>query len=223
MMLNTRLILIEGLPGAGKTTTTGYLWSALQLAGTACRQYLEEDRPHPIDVTDFETKGLADKVVPIWQSFVEGALHEPTITIIDCRLWQNTALFMYMFERILDEIIEFNRRVSQAIRPLSPVLVYLDQEDTEYALRRLSIQRGIEWVDKAMSWTTQYPWFRSRGLNDFVGWVQFFEEWRQVAQRLYADWPGQKLKILNPHADWDYSYQTLKVFLQLEDASLKAA
>ena len=215
MMLKTQLILIEGFPGAGKSTTTLYLHGLLRRSGMDCRQYQEEDQPHPIDCTDFATKGLAEKVVPLWEAFVAEARREPDVTmIIESRLWQNTALFMLMSECSLEEIIRYNRQVGQAQLPLSPVLFYLDQEDTETALRQLYTFRGKAWMEQTLGWTTAYPWFRSRGLGGFAGWVQFFEAWRQVAEQLYADWPGQKLKILNPHADWAGSYRQMQTFLQ---------
>jgi hypothetical protein len=71
-------------------------------------------------------------------------------------------------------------------------------------------------MNETIGWTTQYPWFQSRGLHDFRGWVQFFTEWRQVAEQLYADWPVQKLKILNPQENWASGYQQLQNFLQVE-------
>jgi hypothetical protein len=215
-MLDTKLVLIEGFPGSGKSTTTGYLQSIFKQQGYDCRQYLEDDAPHPIACLDFEIKGLTEKIIPVWKNFVEQAAREPTITIIESRLWQNTALFMYMSEVDVGEIAGYNRQVWQAILPLSPVLVYLDQDDTESALRRLYILRGKEWMEDALEMTTSYPWFRSRGLTDITGWVRYFEEWRQVADGLYDEWPGHKVKILNPHEDWGRSYHALGTFLQVE-------
>lgn len=210
-MLNTRLILIEGLPGAGKTTTTCYLRDVLQRSGVECRQYLEEDRQHPIECTEF-----AEDMLPLWENFVTQAQCEPTLTIIESRLWQNTALFMYMSECSMEKITCFVRKVEQALIPLAPVLVYLDQENTESALARLYTCRGENWMNETIGWTTQYPWFQSRGLHDFAGWVQFFTEWRQVAEQLYNDWPVRKLKILDPHANWVSAYQQMRTFLHVD-------
>jgi hypothetical protein len=212
-MLSTRLILIEGLPGSGKSTTAAYLASMLRQQGLDARAYLEEDDPHPIPWGDYPTRGLAEIVVPLWQTFTAGALLQPAVTILESRLWQNTTLFMYMCELSVEEILGFSRQVWPAIAPLAPVLIYLDQDDTEAAQRRLYTLRGEEWMKEALDSTLSYPWFRSRGLNDFAGWVQFFQEWSLVAEQLFADWPGQKIKVLNPHEDWPRAYRQMQAFL----------
>ena len=219
-MLNTRLILVEGFPGAGKSTTTKHIGETLQQSGAACRWFLEQDDPHPIPCLDFEIKGLTGKMIPLWTRFVEQAIHAPTVTIIESRLWQNTAFFMYMSECSLEEIIEFNRQVCRTLALLSPVLVYLDQQDVEAALGRLHSLRGEKWMQSALEMTTQYPWFRSRGRKDFAAWVDFFKEWQPVVKRLFADWPYSRLKIRNPHENWENAYHQLHAFLQIEQNRL---
>ncbi len=69
----------------------------------------------------------------------------------------------------------------------------------------------------ALDATTPYPWFQSRGLKDFAGWVRFFEEWRSVAEELFRDWPGLKMKIPNAHADWPEAYRQMRTFLEIEE------
>jgi hypothetical protein len=213
-MLTTKLILVEGFPGAGKSTTTRHIGSALQQLGIACRWYLEEDDPHPIACLDFEIKGLPEKMIPLWSSFVDHAMQESIVTIIESRLWQNTALFMFMSNWEAEDILQFSQQIGQALAPLSPLLVYLDQEDTEAALNRLYTLRGENWIQGALDSTTSYSWFQSRGLKNFAGWVQFFEEWQRVVERLFADWPYPKLKIRNPHDDWEKAYQQIDDFLK---------
>lgn len=212
-MLDTRLILIEGFPGAGKSTTTRYLGERLRQRGAACRWYLEEDTPHPIDCNGFAIKGLTEKMIPLWTSFARQALQEPTVTLIESRLWQNTALFMYMSNCTVDEIAELNRQQAQALAPLSPALIYLDQPDTEAAMRRMAATRGEEWIQWALDKTTPYAWFQTRRLTDFVSWIQFFREWQAVAEGLFDDWPHRKLNIQNAHQDWAQAYRQMEEFL----------
>ena len=137
-MLDSKLILIEGLPGAGKTSTTERLGQALQRQGIPCRWHLEEDEGHPIDCSDLKLKDLDEKLPPLWEAFVEGTLQAPTVTIIESRLWQNTALFMLMAEYPVEQIVRLHQQVCQVIGPLSPVLFYLYQSDVEGAQRRMT-------------------------------------------------------------------------------------
>ena len=213
-MLATKLILVEGLPGAGKSTTTQHIGTTLQQQGVACRWYLEGDNPHPIACLDFEIEGLLEKMLPLWSSFTERAMQEPIVTIIESRLWQNTALFMFMSNREVEDILQFSQQIGQVLAPLCPILIHLDQDDTETALRRLYTLRGEKWMQEALEMTTAYPWFQSRGLKDFNGWVQFFTEWQQVVTQLFIDWPHDKIKIQNPHDDWESVYQQIDAFLQ---------
>ena len=213
-MISTNLILVEGFPGSGKSTTTQHIGAFLQQQGVACRWFLEEDNPHPIACLDFTIKGLPEKMIPLWAGFAEQAKLDQSVTIIESRLWQNTALFMYMSNWTPGDIRCFGLGVAQALACLTPVLVYLDQEDTEAALRRLYTLRGEKWMEDALTMTTAYPWFQSHGLKDFAGWVQFFTEWQTVVGYLYDDWPHRKLKIQNPHDDWDKAIQTIDSCLE---------
>lgn len=155
-------------------------------------------------------------MVPRWKAFTDATLLDPAVTIIESRLWQNTSLFMYMSDYPAEDVVEYNKQVWQVLGPLSPVLLYLYQDDTEAALRRNYTFRGEEWVEWALQTTTKYQWFQSRGLDDFAGWVQFFEEWTRVAECLYSDWPYLKTKIKNPHDDWARAHKQIRAFLQVE-------
>lgn len=217
-MSNTKLILIEGLPGAGKTTSSVHLGTYLQHQGIACRWYLEEDDPHPIACLEFKLKDLAQKLPPLWAAFVEQTLQENIVTIIESRLWHNTALFMFMSEYPIDEIVGVHQLVWKELIPLSPTLIFLHQDDVEIALNRLYTLRSKDLIEKDLQITSQYKWFQSRGLKDFDGWVQFFKEWQVVAEHLYSDWPFCKTKIKNPHDDWEQAYQQMYRFLQVEQS-----
>ena len=45
-----RLILLEGIPGSGKTTLTSRLCALLREAGTPCAAWLEGQSGHPVEL-----------------------------------------------------------------------------------------------------------------------------------------------------------------------------
>lgn len=211
--MSSKLILIEGLPGAGKTCTAVHLGEQLLQQGLSCEWFLEKDEEHPINCTGLALKDLSKKLIPLWKSFIDKVVDGQTLTIIESRLWQNTSLFMFMAEFPVDKIIELQDRVNYALEPLSPILLYLYQGDVNEALGRLYEIRDAGWMDWALEMTSKYPWFQSRGSNDFSGWLEFFEAWLDVAEELYTRWPYKKLKIENPHDNWELAYSKIDQYL----------
>ena len=189
----------------------------LQGEGIPCRWYLEEDPDHPIDCADMKLKDLDEKLPPLWAAFVDQAQQEPAVTIIESRLWQNTAMFMLMAEYPLEEIIRLHRQVCQVLAPLSPVLLVLYQADVESAQCRICQARGQTWLAREMKSLRKYPWFQTRGLAGFDGWLGFFQEWDLVADELFRDFPYRKIKIENPQDDWARAYRIIEDFLQMTE------
>jgi hypothetical protein len=207
------LILIEGLPGSGKSSTTTHLGESLSRTGISCRWFLEEGENHPIDLLDFPLKDLSSKLVPLWESFVRDVQLDQSLIIMESRLWQNTSLFMYMAAYPVEEIVELQDRVSEVLAPLSPILIYLYQPDVAVGLKHLKELRDEASLKLDLEKTSRYPWFRSRGKTDFTGWVEFFHEWFEVAELLYSRWPHAKCKIENPHDNWRLAYSSINEFL----------
>lgn len=208
-MLDTRLILIEGFPGAGKTTTAVELGERLQQQGIPSRWHLEEDDPHPIACLDFKLRDLRSKLPPLWRDFTRKTGQSSELHIIESRLWQNTILFMYMSDYPFHDLLELQQLVAAELTALSPVLVYLHQDDVQKAILRLPTIRDEQTLARDFATTRKYPWFRSRDLADLDGWVQFFSEWAGVAEALYLEWPHHKQKVLNAHEDWERAIQQI--------------
>jgi hypothetical protein len=206
--------LIEGLPGAGKSTTCEYLGKYFQEQEVLCNWYLETDREHPLDFSRLKLQDLSEDLAPLWRAFVEQILRESILAIVESRLWQNTALFMYMSEYPIAEIIETQQFVWREFGDIAPTLIYLYQTDVGKAMKRLYQERDRKIIEKDIEFTSQYPWFQNRGLNDLDGWIEFFTEWQKVAEILYRDFPYQKVIIENPHEDWDRAYQQMMGFLK---------
>ncbi len=208
-MGETKLILIEGMPGSGKTTTCQNIGKYFQGEGLACKWYPETDKNHPIDCRHIKLKNLSRELPPLWRSFAEQILSQDFSAVVESRLWQNTALFMFMSEYPLTEIVEFHQLVCRELADLAPILIHLNQTDVGDAMKRLDQERDREILEKDIQFTSEYPWFQKRVLSNLAGWIEFFAEWQAVAEILFADFPYQKLSILNPHEDWAKANQQM--------------
>lgn len=76
-MGRTKLVIVEGIPGAGKTSTAHWIHAWLNLNGFEARLHLEGDLDHPADfestacLTDAEFNHLLDEF-PAWSETLSG-------------------------------------------------------------------------------------------------------------------------------------------------------
>ncbi len=112
-MLDTKLVFVEGLPGAGKSTTAEYLAMYLQQHGIPCRWFHELDETNPIPDLDVGIDQYPQKMVAAWRNFAKQAVDDGAVTIIESRLWQNSAMFMYMSTFSEQDVHQFNQQGRQ--------------------------------------------------------------------------------------------------------------
>ena len=140
-----RLVLVEGFPGSGKSTTAQ--WLALECArqGRACRWIYEQQPEHPVSRPapaggwgptwdDWSGERLGH-----WRAFVAGA---GPLTILESALLQHPLLAMLRRDAAPAAVLVHVRRIAEAVRPLEPRLVYLRVADPEAAYRALTARRG---------------------------------------------------------------------------------
>ena len=211
--MTNKLVLIEGLPGSGKSSTAVHLGESLLRNGISCRWFLEDSKNHPLDLSDLALQDMSTKLVPLWETFVREAQLDQGTTVMESRLWQNTSLFMYMAEYPIEEIVALQNRVNEVLAPLSPILIYLYQVDIKEGLRNLRELRDEASLKRDLEMTDRYSWFQSRGKSGFSSWLEFFAEWFDVAELLYNLWPYSKCKIENPHDNWETAYSTINAYL----------
>ena len=125
-MKNTKLILIEGLPGSGKSTTARNLAAAIRDLGFRCHDYQEWASDHPIEIGRLDnmaevmasSRVREQHVLQQWDRFAIQAQHQDTITILEARFWQTTLLYMYLAGHPKSAVLESQRRVISCISAL---------------------------------------------------------------------------------------------------------
>jgi DNA polymerase III delta prime subunit len=231
-MIETQLILVEGPPGSGKSTTARNLAVEISNVGKSCQCFLEWSTDNPIAIGDDQHLGQAiassiareNDVLQQWQQFAQTRKVNNLVTVMESRFWQTSLMLMYAAGHPVESILESNQRVIKTINDLNPVLIYFAIDDLKvFATQTIQI-RDAEWQASGNenSWShhifdafDSQKWFTNRGLTGLVGMTTFLEEWALVVEMLYASVTFPKIIIRNPNQDWSSATQQMRSFLGL--------
>jgi len=216
----TKLILVDGLPGAGKSATAQRLWLHLLANGHRARWFHEHQADHPVcgyDEIDELLQGgpeeFGRQVEARWAAFAsEGS--EDGITILEGSLFQITLGRLLGLGAAPQEAEAVCQRIAAHLHGLSPLFIYLTQEDVVGALRRVCDERE-GWEEGIVELIGASPYGQSRRLEGFAGMVQFFTHQQQVAGRLFAELPWRKLAIECSAREWEQYYGQMADALEL--------
>ena len=231
-MITSKLILVEGPPGSGKSTTAQILAEEISKSGKKCQYFLEWSPNNPIAIGDDFQLGKAvetsiareGEVLQQWRHFAQDSRTKHQVTVMESRFWQTSMMLMYAAGHPIEGVVESNQLVVNAIRGLDPVLIYLTIDDLRSFLERIIRLKEAEWLRDGIegSWAQHVfdafgpqKWFTDRGLSGIEGMVAFLEEWVSVAETLYERLPFPKVKIRNPYQDWQLAMQKMRAFLDL--------
>ena len=220
MQIPTRLVIIEGIMGSGKSTTARWIAARLQAAGLRALAITERVDPHPVRGTDglehwfqpwldVTAQGLADRSLRKWRSFVADAQAAETIHTLDGQLFHGDLTNLFLMEATPAVIAKYCKSVSEIVRPLAPLLIYFYQADVERAIRTIAAERGEEWVKYQVDWKLQAPYSRRLGLSGLDGLVALYKDYRALTDELYLRLDFPKLAIDNSQQAWETYYQQI--------------
>ena len=222
-MLETKLILIEGLPGTGKTTLTQYLGMHLALNEIPCWAVTELDPHAPIRVPTSQalTEESPGIFLRAWEQLVHSRGPGATVTVIEARVFNWMALFLLLAERAERSILDASTAVERTLQPLKPVLVFLSVDDPRAAMEATVKVRGENWARSVAKRDTKFPWFRNRHLTGVDGWMEFWRPAAELQERLAAQWQSRKLGLRNAHEDWKGTYERVLELLEIPRATVE--
>jgi hypothetical protein len=203
-----RLVIVEGIMGSGKSTTTLSIVHRLEASGIAAIGITEGVDPHPIRFdwdlpwSEMPPAELAKSGVAKWRSFVASSLNVERISIVDGQLFHGGLTALLLLEADADTMATYCREIVAIIRPLRPLLIYFHQDDVESAIRLVSTQRGGQWVNYQVNWKLESPYAKRRGLAGLDGLIALYREYRALTDQLFADLDIPKIGIENSRQEW---------------------
>jgi hypothetical protein len=197
--MTSSLVLIEGIPGSGKTSLARSIVEALTDAERSTRWYVEEDPGHPVFPQAVRREAYSasfpDLCLARWQAFVSRA--EPdAVYVLEGVTFQSTVRFMYAADRSVAENEAYVGRFVDVVMPSCPVLVYLRQHDRAAYLSEFVYRvRGSIWVGKISAYVARTPIGLRHQWRGAEGATAFWTGYGELCDRLVAQMPIATLEL----------------------------
>lgn len=217
-----RLILIEGMIGAGKSTTAAKLANRLTRQGANACAYHEGANDHPIrtkavdllrvafpDTTappDVGADGLArDPAVyrlDQWAQLARRCTGGQQTVILESTFLQNSVLPQFMDGATIDEVKAVFTCIDSQIASADPLLIYLRPSNIDQALTRVHRERGAAWASQNVAFVAKCTWARKRGLQGRQAIIDLYRAWEDLVDEFLATSACATLLLIDPQDDW---------------------
>lgn len=204
----SKLVIVEGIMGSGKSTTVLRLSDRLAAAGIPSLAITEGVAPHPIRFDwdmpweDVDRKQLAESAVAKWRSFVNRAQNSAHVQIVDGQLFHGNFTSLFLLEASLDALNSYVGNVLTEAAPMQPLLVYFHQYDIADAVRWIAARRGEAWVQYQTEWKLTSPYAVRRGLAGLDGLISLYRDYRALTDQIFAGLSLPKLSIETSQRAW---------------------
>jgi len=218
----SKLIIVDGIAGAGKTTTCRWLVQQLQQRALAVRAIYEADVPHPLhwwaywdgaqhQAPDFAVAPASSMAASLerWQQFIAQLGLTTERVIIEGPLYCLAVWFFLQADAHPQQITAYIEQVEAIIAPVAPLLIYLRQERIAEHSRRVWDSRGSAIEHELIAHLERTPYLRHRQLSGFAGAVALWQATQALTDELFAAHHVPKLAIEVTAAQWDSSYQRI--------------
>ncbi len=226
--MKPQLILVDGLPGSGKTTLAQEL-SAHLANNNQVTVYYETTRNHPLHVVPTDDFGAAWpdihlRVSP--QDFAERSLERWATFLNILDTGDRVVLESFPFQstiRVLlqmgadEKLIESHWHAWKDLqRPIGSHFIYLKTLDPAFQITQIAEQRGQYWQEYISNAVEQMPFAKSRGLSSWSAVEEFMTTYGQLTDRL-AEQYNLPIAILEAQpADYRRRFEQALSAIQVE-------
>jgi hypothetical protein len=219
-MPHTKLILVEGIPGTGKSTVAQFVNLHLNACGRPSSWCHEEHVAHPLRLFYAPERHLScsdysDEAVVRWQSYVAELHRKDQIAVLDAAFLQNHIRSMLIFDCDRDEMFRLAGRIESLIASLDPILIYLKPKDVERNFRDVVEVRGQRMLELWIEAHDQYPYARKAQAEGYPGFIAFWKEFAEISDRVIDELTISKLRQNVSSDNWDARLGEILDFLDL--------
>jgi len=184
-MIDTKLIMLEGLPATGKTTNSQFLGMQLAYNGIKAAWIHEVASPHPVlffdedDLWGMPLGAYKNIALEKWAAFAEEALRNDEVIILDSAVFQAQIFWFLLQNEPYKNLESFVHRLFDIVRPLHPSLIYFYREDTEATIAYLEKGRGTQFFAGIWERDRPTPYYQDKpaGAEGFKCFLRAYARW----------------------------------------------
>ncbi|MDM0078725.1 AAA family ATPase [Variovorax sp. J2P1-59] len=210
------LVLVEGLPGTGKTTLAERLCAFAVSSGRQAVWHREEDRDHPVHPASLtmtrEQPGFASRCLQSWNAFAERVQSNRGLCILEGSAFQSTVRFL--MEQESEDAHGYVAQFEHLVRAVCPAVVYLRPADTAAHTRGIAAHRGAAWSTKVSRYLEKTRYSLARKLHETEGMHRFWSDYAELCDGLFEQMSIPKLAIAVRPPDIDTAFRRSIDFLE---------
>lgn len=201
--MQTRLVLIEGLPGSGKSTTIeGLKSSGITRIASRTEFYDEYDNPlnafwtwgdgwreDEVMEAPYDSRRFLARLLERTYKLVDRVLETDTLVVMEGYPTHLTVRNMLKMSASRNECRMLFQRFAQAVADIDPLLVILDTPDWAARIRQVEEERGAAFSNIFFDSLQRTPYGRSRGIQTRKDVLEFYEECNAFSLDLLDEWP----------------------------------
>ncbi|MBA9086845.1 thymidylate kinase [Fontibacillus solani] len=184
-----KLILIEGVPGSGKSTFARFLSNQFERNGFNTRTYLETTFDHPIiESTGYENYSLfMDSYYERWSKFLDD-LPDEEVVVMESAFFQSPIVHLLHKDADRELIRLLIIKVSNLLSEEYCSLIYFYQKDAPLAINKMIKARGgREYLEQKHNEYKNEPYFRNRQEQGSDSHISFFLEYSVLANEIVSE------------------------------------
>jgi deoxyadenosine/deoxycytidine kinase len=225
MHMQTKLILVEGVPFTGKSTLSEYVAQQLGLNGHASEWVYEgvmlnKHFPHVKAVLD-QTQPISEESLwADWSAFVQTVNSASATFVVDAAISYAAVYPLLAEDRPYDEILALVTRIAELCAPLHPRVIHL-MGDAEQLARASIVERGDQWEKQLADQSDSAPYQKARGRSGVEGAIVFFDETQEIIDEVLEASGWQTLTLNVTSSDREANRQAVLSFLGIDEVKVE--
>ena len=211
-----RLILIEGVPGSGKSKLEETLCEEALSSGLNASWYLEESRDHPVHPhIDRSGMDLSEYYLRQWKNFISANADQDHLFILEGSLFQSTIRFMIEEDNEI-MIPEYFAQCQLLLASISADLIYLRPPDIRPHIDWISETRGVDWTGKVSRYLEGTPVCKKNGWSGGNCMNEFWSYYADVCDLLVKSATISSQTIASGKGDFESQLSSALEYTQLD-------